>query len=450
MTQPLGLASPDLETLGNRPPDQDLVARLALRLPPLPRALVRDFTQGQLGLRAMGLAYTTLLSLVPLLAVIFSVLKGFGVHNRVEPLLLDALVPLGETGEIIGAQLIQFVENAQVAVLGTLGLVLLMYTSVTLIQKIEEAFNYIWHVAQPRSLANRFSHYLTVILIAPVLFLSASGFAGSIQTSAPFTSLLASAPFSGLLALVGWLLPYLILAAAFTFIYVSLPHTRVQFRPALAGALAATALWRITGWGFTFFMASSTHLTAIYSGFAIPILFMMWVHVAWLILLAGATLAFYLQHPEYLAIPDRDARPSCQLQERWTLAVAGQVAHCHYSSGTPWDSDSLAHALALPSNVVRNRLDMLEAGGYLVRIAGEPSRYIPARAPETIALKTLLDFARAYPETLGAAPSAPAYPAATAIEIRLDEARYQALSGLTLKDLADQIGTPGPLRSTTA
>ncbi len=444
MTQPIGFASPKKETLGNGEPSLGLITRLAPRLPRLPLAMLHDFTQGQLSLWAMSLAYTTLLSLVPLLAVSFSVLKGFGVHNRVEPLLLDALVPLGETGAIIGTQLIHFVENAQVAVLGTLGFVLLIYTSVTLIQKTEEAFNYIWHVARPRSLANGFSHYLTVILVAPMLFLSASGLAGTIQTSAPFQSLLAITPLSRLMALFGWLLPYLILAAAFTFIYTSLPHTRVQFRPALVGALAAAVLWRLTGWGFTFFMAGSTHLTAIYSGFAIPILFMMWIHIAWLVLLAGASIAFYLQHPEYLATLDRDAGPSCQLQERWVLAVAGQVAHRHYTSGTPYDSDSLAHALALPSNVIRNTLDMLEAGGFLLRTAEEPSRYVPRRAPEAIALGTVLNFARCYPKTLGPASQDP-----TTIEARLDEVRYQALSGLTLKDLADQIGSPGPLQSTT-
>ena len=426
MTQTPDLASPDAEP--------DLIARLALRLPPLPRALVRDFTQGQLGLRAMGLVYTTLLSLVPLLAVSFSVLKGFGVHNRVEPLLLEALVPLGETGKIIGTQLNQFVENARVAVLGTLGLALLIYTSVSLIQKTEEAFNHIWHVARPRSLANRFSHYLTVILVAPVLFLSATGLAGSIQTSAPW---------SGLLALLGWLLPYLILAAAFTFIYVSLPQAHVEFRHALAGALAATVLWRFTGWGFGYFMAGSTHLTAIYSGFAIPILFMMWVHIAWLILLAGASLAFYLQHPEYLTTADGEARPSCQLQERWTLAVAGQVAHRHYQGGLPWDRDGLAQVLGLPCNHVGNRLELLVAGGYLVRTVGEPSRYVPSRDPDTIDLAGLLDFARGYPETPGATPSRSGGPTATAIEVRLDEARQQALAGLTLKDLADQIGAVG-------
>jgi hypothetical protein len=83
---------------------------------------------------------------------------------------------------------------------------------------------------------------------------------------------------------------------------------------------------------------------------------------------------------------------------------------------------------------------MLEAGGYLVPTAGEPRRYVPSRAPDTISLISLLEFARGYPETLGTAPTPPA-PTASAIEMRLDEARNQALSGLTLKDLADQLGT---------
>ena len=446
MTLPPGSSPPDDETLGKREPGSGLIAALVPRLPRLPLVMVQDFAGGQLSLWAMSLAYSTLLSLVPLLAVSFSVLKGFGVHNRVEPLLLEALVPLGEKGEVIATQLIQFVENAQVTVLGTLGLVLLIYTSVTLIQKTEDAFNHIWHVARPRSLANRFSHYLTVILVAPVLFLSASGLAGTIQASAPVQSLLAFGPLSRLVDLFGWLVPYLILAGAFTFIYTSLPHTRVQWRPALAGALVAAALWRLTGWGFTFFIAGSTHLTAIYSGFAIPILFMMWVHIAWLILLAGSSLAFYLQHPEYLGATEGDAGPSCLLQERWILAVAGQVAHRHYNSGSPWDSEGLAQALALPSSFTQNTLDMLEAGGFLLRTADEPNRYVPRRAPEAIPLNRLLNFARGYPQSRGTAPTSQGL---TPIEARLDEARDQALSGLTLKDLADQIGNPGPLPAST-
>ena len=122
-------------------------------------AVANDVTEGQLGLRAMSLVYTTLLSLVPLLAVSFSVLKGFGVHNQMEPVLASFLAPLGERGVEITSNVIGFVENMQVGVLGAMGLGLLLYTVISLVQKIESAFNYAWHTAQTRTLGQRFANY---------------------------------------------------------------------------------------------------------------------------------------------------------------------------------------------------------------------------------------------------------------------------------------------------
>lgn len=110
-------------------------------------ATVRDLTtDGQLNLRAMSLVYTTLLSLVPLLAISFSVLKGFGVHNQVEPFLQNLLQPLGDKGMEISDRIIEFVENVKAGVLGSLGLALLIFTVISLMQKIERAFNFAWHV----------------------------------------------------------------------------------------------------------------------------------------------------------------------------------------------------------------------------------------------------------------------------------------------------------------
>ena len=134
---------------------------------------VREFSEGQLTLRAMGLVYTTLLSLVPLIAVSFSVLKAFGVHNQVEPFLYNFLSPLGSKGAEITRKIIGFVENIKVGVLGSIGLAMLIYTVISLIQKIEDAFNYIWKIKRPRSFARRFSDYMSVILIGPVLIFSA-------------------------------------------------------------------------------------------------------------------------------------------------------------------------------------------------------------------------------------------------------------------------------------
>ncbi|MDH5246943.1 MAG: YihY/virulence factor BrkB family protein, partial [Betaproteobacteria bacterium] len=135
-------------------------------------ALFRDLVAGNLTLRTMSLVYTTLLSMVPLLALSFSVLKAFGVHNQVEPMLQNLLAPLGEQGHELTSRLVGFIAQMNVGVLGSVGLALLLYTAVSLMQKIEESFNAIWHITHLRSLGDRVSRYLTVLLVGPILVFS--------------------------------------------------------------------------------------------------------------------------------------------------------------------------------------------------------------------------------------------------------------------------------------
>jgi membrane protein len=120
-----------------------------------PYGLIRDILRGDLTLRAMSLVYTTLLSIVPLLALSFSVLKGLGVHRDLEPVLYTFLEPLGQRGYDLTNQIMTFVDNVRGDVLGSLGLIFLLYTTVSMIQKVEESFNFVWRVAQPRSLMRR-------------------------------------------------------------------------------------------------------------------------------------------------------------------------------------------------------------------------------------------------------------------------------------------------------
>ena len=160
--------------------------------------VIEDFMQGQLTLRAMSLVYTTLLSLVPLLALSFSLLKAFGVHNQLEPMLLTFLAPLGEKGGEMSAQIVQFVGNMGVGVLGSLGLVLLIYTVVSLLQKIEEAFNFIWHVPSLRNLPQRLSGYLSVVMVGPMLVVTALAITASVMSSALVAELVAIEPFGTL------------------------------------------------------------------------------------------------------------------------------------------------------------------------------------------------------------------------------------------------------------
>ena len=143
--------------------------------------VVDDLARGELTLRAMSLVYTTLLSLVPLMAVSFSVLKAFGMHNKqLEPVLLRFLAPLGEQGTEITSNIIGFIDNVKIGVLGTFGIALLFYTAISLIQKVEGTFNYIWRLEQHRSVGRRFADYGSVMLIGPLLVFSAMGLSASV------------------------------------------------------------------------------------------------------------------------------------------------------------------------------------------------------------------------------------------------------------------------------
>ena len=197
--------------------------------------VARDFIQNLVKLQAMALAFKTLLSLAPLLAVVFSLLKAFGVHNRMEPALAEALAPLGEKGQEITAHLIGFVNKMSAGALGSVGLVTLFITVLSLMGTIEEAFNHIWRVRAPRKLARRFSDYLSAVLVGPVLIFAAVTITATLQSHAIVQSLLSLQPLGFVILSLLRLVPYLTLWAAFSFVYLFIPNTRVRLKSALVG-----------------------------------------------------------------------------------------------------------------------------------------------------------------------------------------------------------------------
>lgn len=357
-------------------------------------AVLRDLLEGQLTLRAMSLVYTTLLSMVPLLALSFSVLKAFGVHNQIEPMLIGLLEPLGEKGLEVGQWILRFVDNLKVGVLGAIGLALLVYTAISLIQKIERSFNYIWHVNQSRKLMQRFSDYLSVILIGPVLVFSALGLTASVMNGAWVQSLLAVEPFGQVVLLLSKLAPYLLIIGAFWFVYVFIPNTRVKLGAALGGAIIGGILWQTAGWAFASFVVTSTKYSAIYSGFAILVIFMIWLYLSWLVLLIGAAVSFYFQHPEYIRAHPGVPRVSGRLRE--VLAVTAMVLiGKRYVAGTPgWSMDELTQRLHIPVEALSDMLVSLESNGMLAQTLEEPPRYLPARDMEAITIKDILEAIR--------------------------------------------------------
>ena len=400
-------------------------------------AVARGLADGQLSLRAMSLVYTTLLSLVPLLALSFSVLKGFGVHNEIEPRLLDLLAPLGEKGVEIAERIIEFVENVKAGVLGSMGLALLIYTVISLMQKIERTFNYIWYVTRARTFAQRFSEYISVILIGPVLVFSSMGIMATVMSLSAVESLSAIQPVGVLIEFAGRLIPYMMIVAAFTFFFAFIPNTRVRLRSAFVGALVAGLLWQALGWTFASFIVNATKYTAIYAGFATLIIFMMWLYLSWLILLVGASIAFYHQRPEYVTATHETLKLSNRVKEKIALMVAFLIGKHYYGNHAPWTIEGLSQTLRVPAEATEAVMAALEKNGLVTRTAGETPAYVPRRPPESIRVKDILDAVRSADEKAHAnLGRMPAVATVDRLAERLDEAVAQALRGQTMKDLA--------------
>lgn len=205
--------------------------------------------------------------------------------------------------------------------LGTVGLVMLIWTMISLLRKVEENINYIWRASQPRRLSEHFSDYLGIVLVGPVVVLSALGLTASLMGTDLVRHLAQVQPFGGLLTFVAKLTPYVLVCGAFTFVYAFVPNTRVQVRSALIGGVTAGVLWVSTGFAFAAFVGVSTsNYATIYSGLAVMLAFMIWLYMSWLILLIGAQVAYFHQHP--LAV--RPGRMSHRERWRWTLCTTSR------------------------------------------------------------------------------------------------------------------------------
>jgi membrane protein len=405
---------------------------IGIKIARIAYALVRDVIDGRLTLHAASLVYTTTLSLVPILALAFSVLKGFDVHYRFEPLLMQALSPLGIQAPVIAGRLMSFVDRMNVGVLGTVGLALLFYTAVSVVQKIEAAFNEIWHVRKERPVGRKITDYLSILLIGPVLMFSALGIAASVLASQPIQQLSSIRPLGAMIDFSVRLAPMLLVAGAFTFLYMFIPNTRVPIRSAFVGGTVATLIWMLAGVAFAQFAQGATSYTAIYSALAALILFFIWLDVSWLILLAGSATSFYHAHPEYILLGAREACLSSRDRERLALAIGHTIGKAFYAGEGPLTAGAISRRVGVPRHAVQQILDALRGAKLVSQTVGQ-RRWVPTQPLDAMMVKTLLDAVRRDGDDLriSLVPSPE-----SELEREIDRALDEALDGWTLKDLA--------------
>ncbi len=359
---------------------------------------IRESIENELTLRAMSLVYTTLLSIVPLIALSFSVLKAFGVvDSQLQPLLLELFSPLGEKGHEITQRIMEFISNMKVGVLGTIGLIVLIWTVFSLIKKVDDTINLIWKVKEGRNIIRRFNNYISLTLIGPIFLFAIFALTASLASNTIVKKISSIEPFGTLLVMWGRILPYIVVSSIFTFIYIIVPNTKVHFRSALLGGIVAGILWQITGTFFAYGVASSTKYFAIYSSLAVLILFMIWVYLGWLILLIGAQLAYCHQNINISGLKLDLIELGSGIRERLALEVMLLIAREYLEGNKGLTVKEIVELLSIPYNIISKTVTDLKVSELLVETSDEPPRYIPARDLGKIKVKEIIYAIRTTP-----------------------------------------------------
>lgn len=397
-------------------------------------AMLRDFFSGQLTMRAMSLVYTTLLSVVPLLAFSFAILKGFGVFNQLEPYLTNLLAPLGPQGEQITQQILKLVENVKGSVLGGIGLAFFLYTAISAVQKVEESLNYVWYVEKPRSFARRFTEYLIVLLVGPMAMVTAIGMITSAQSNTVVQYLLNNEALGPIFVVAGKFVPYLLISTVFTFLYMFMPNTKVNFKSALVGGVVGGFMWATMGAIFTTFVLYATRRMQIYAGFAVAITALIWLYLNWLVLLIGAQLAFYHQRPAFLRIGRQEPKLSNAMRERLSLDLMFQVGRAFRATDRTITTSEISNKLHIPVIALAPVTGALESAGLL--LSTEKEELLPGREMSRIKLQEILDVVRAKGET-GSLRDPNWSEIIDALGTDLDAAVAKTVGDRTLSDLLD-------------
>ncbi|MFZ5427987.1 MAG: YihY/virulence factor BrkB family protein [Thermodesulfobacteriota bacterium] len=339
-------------------------------------------------LLAASLSYTTVLSLVPLLAVAFSVSKGFGIYEA--PFLRDVLMRLfAEKTDVVDAVL-GYIQNTNVKALGFIGVATLFATSFGLLSTMEEAFNIIWHARGQRGLWSRFSNYITVILVCPVFILAAFSLTATLQNAAVVQWLREIELVNWALTLALKAVPTLMVGVSLFILYKFLPNVKVNAIPAGIGAAVSGIAWQSTQAVYIKYQIGVTGYNAIYGSFAQIPLLLVWLYISWLIVLAGAEIANACQN--FSRVKNENALRDCSFSDRRDLALMLAVLLARRSENRepPLSDMEAAQALGIPALLAAEEMARLARIGVAVRAEGDAERYVLAAAPDRITVGELV------------------------------------------------------------
>jgi membrane protein len=377
--------------LHNLPPRKSFLIR-QLRMTIL---AFRGFDEDKCSLRASALTYYSLMSVVPLAAMAFGIAKGFGLQKLLERQIMEQFRGQEEVISRVMEFARSMLETTRGGLIAGVGVAFLLYLIIKLLGNIERSFNDIWGVTHARTWFRKISDYLSVVLIAPLLLVMSGSATVFIRTQIEDLTQRISllGPVSPLILFSLKLLPFLVIWALFTFMYVFLPNTKVRLRAALVGGVVAGTMFELVQWGYIAFQIGVAKYGAIYGSFAALPLFLIWLHISWMIVLFGAEIAFAAQNVDTYEFEPDALRVKPSFKRLLALRVANLCIKDFCSGDHPRNSEQISRKLEIPIRLVNQILFELVQCGVLSEVNGERENnpgFQPARNVEALTLSYVL------------------------------------------------------------
>jgi len=400
------------------------------------RAVARGFQRHELSTRAAALTYGTLFSLVPTLAVAFAMFKAFGGMEQAREVLLPILMDYIAVGsrEVVEAQVDEFIANVHGGAIGGIGTVVLLLGVTSLMSAMEGALDRVWDVPAGRSFVQRATMYWTTITVTPTLLLAGATLPATVSSFGPLAWL--GGTFVG--ALIGFVLPLVLVVVGFTALYVIVPNTRVPLRAAVVGAVIGGVLWFAAVYGYAVYASMSVTYSRMYGSLGALAVFLVWIYLSWMIVLLGAEVAAAVQSLESAddEVPEA-SELSAAAREMVALRVLAAIARRFLEGRPPATREALAEDARLPPGQVAWAVLQLHALDAMI-VEDDEGRLMPARDPRRLSPAEVLEALRRRGEEARWDDDDPAARRLEGLARRAEEAWQKVWAEITLAQLATE------------
>lgn len=355
---------------------------------------VRGFGEDKCQLRASALTFYSLLSVVPVVAMAFGVAKGFGFDGMLEKRIIGSMPGQEEVALQIVGFANSFLENTKGGLIAGISIAVLFWTVIKVLGNIENSFNEIWGIKKARTLGRKFSDYLSIMMICPILFIMSSSMTVLItsQVTLLVEKLAFLGPIGSLIIISLRVLPYAVIWIMFTFAYIFLPNTKVKFKSGLIAGIIAGTIYQIVQWGYITFQIGVSKLGAIYGSFAALPLFLVWLQVSWLVVLFGAEASFAEQNVDTYEFEADSLKASNAFKKLLALNITHICVKNFHVGKRAQTATEFSHELEIPIRLVHQVIfELTEAGILSEAKKGDAIAYQPARDIDHLTMQNVLD-----------------------------------------------------------